>query len=82
MMLDGSIYTGKGRFFRMVGCNKYGKSNHLVPVNDDEPLLLHYLSTYIDETCLCCDFKPKELKKEKKKRYSIYTYFSTNRNTC
>ena len=67
LMLDGSIYTGKGRFFRMVGCNKYGKSNHLVPVGDDEPLLLHYLSTYIDETCLCCDFKPKELKKEIKK---------------
>ena len=56
MMLDGSIYTGKGRFMRMVGCNKFGKSNHLVPVGDDEPILLHYLSTYIDETCLLCNF--------------------------
>ena len=51
-MLDGRIHTGKGRFFHMVGWNKYGKNNHLVPVGDNEPLLLQYLSTYIDELCV------------------------------
>ena len=57
------------------------ENNHLVRLGDDKALLLHFLSTYNDETGLLCNLNwSKELNKQIKK-YIAFTTTSQQSET-